>query len=168
MRLSTFTFAAMLPAAMVLTAMHEADAQRVRAGGGAGGGAAASRSTTATRRTASANRSTASVNRGNYNGTARASRTTVNRNAQVNQNVNVNRNVNVDVDNGCCGNGEVLAVAGAVAVTAAVVGSVTPSIPPSCTPVMSGGVTYQQCGSTWYQPQYAGTSVSYVVTNPPQ
>jgi hypothetical protein len=49
-----------------------------------------------------------------------------------------------------------------------VVGSVTPSIPPSCTPVMSGGVTYQQCGSTWYQPQYAGTSVTYVVTNPPQ
>jgi hypothetical protein len=145
-------------AAMLLTAMHEADAQRTRAGGAA----------TATRST-SATRSTGSVNRGgSYNGTARASRTSVHRSAQVNQNVNVNRNVNVDVDNGCCGNGEVLAVAGAVAVTAAVVGSVTPSIPPSCTPVMSGGVTYQQCGSTWYQPQYAGTSVTYVVTNPPQ
>jgi hypothetical protein len=34
--------------------------------------------------------------------------------------------------------------------------------------MVSGGVTYQQCGSTWYQPQYAGTSVTYVVTSPPQ
>jgi hypothetical protein len=29
------------------------------------------------------------------------------------------------------------------------------------------GVTYQQCGSTWYQPQYSGTTVQYVVINPP-
>jgi hypothetical protein len=26
-----------------------------------------------------------------------------------------------------------------------------------------GGVPYQQCGSTWYQPQYVGTQVQYVV-----
>ena len=25
-----------------------------------------------------------------------------------------------------------------------------------------------QCGSTWYQPQYAGTTVQYVVVNPPR
>jgi hypothetical protein len=30
------------------------------------------------------------------------------------------------------------------------------------------GITYQQCGSTWYQPQFAGTSTTYVVVNPPQ
>ena len=159
MRLSAFTFAALVPAAMVLATMHEAGAQRVRAGGAA----------TATRSTASVNRSASGGNYGgSYNRTASASRTTVNRNATVNQNVNVSRNVNVDVDHGCCGNGQALAVAGAVAVTAAAVGTVAHSIPPSCTAVVSGGVTYQQCGSTWYQPQYAGTSVTYVVTNPPQ
>jgi len=161
MRLSTFPIvvvSAAALAAMLLATMHEAGAQRVRAGGAA----------TATRSTASVNRSASGGSySGNYSATTSASRTTVNRNAQVNRNVNVSRNVNVDVDNGCCGHGEALAVAGAVAVTAAAVGTVTHSIPPSCTAVVSGGVTYQQCGSTWYQPQYAGTSVTYVVTSPP-
>ena len=31
-----------------------------------------------------------------------------------------------------------------------------------------GGVAYQHCGSTWYQPRYAGTQVNYIVVNPPQ
>ena len=31
-----------------------------------------------------------------------------------------------------------------------------------------GNVTYQQCGDTWYQPQYAGTQLTYVVVNPPR
>ena len=159
MRLLTLTFAAMALAATVFTTMHEAGAQRVRGGGAA----------TATRSSASVNRSASGGNySGSYSGTASASRTSVNRNATVNQNVNVTRNVNVDVDNRCCGNGQALAVAGAVAVTAAAIGTVAHSIPPSCTAVVSGGVTYQQCGSTWYQPQYAGTSVTYVVTSPPQ
>jgi hypothetical protein len=30
-----------------------------------------------------------------------------------------------------------------------------------------GGVAYQQCGNTWYQPRYAGTQVNYIVVNPP-
>jgi hypothetical protein len=162
MRQSAFlraSVATLALAAMVCATLPEADAQRVRAGGAA----------TATRSTASVNRSASAGNYNrSYSGTASASRTTVSRNATVNQNVNVTRNVNVDVDNRCCGNGEALAVAGAVAVTAAAIGSVAHSIPPSCTAVVSGGVTYQQCGSTWYQPQYAGTSVTYVVTSPPQ
>jgi hypothetical protein len=29
-------------------------------------------------------------------------------------------------------------------------------------------VTFQQCGGSWYQPQFAGTSVTYVVVNPPR
>jgi len=29
------------------------------------------------------------------------------------------------------------------------------------------GVAYQQCGSTWYEPQYSGTNVQYVVVNAP-
>ncbi|MFP6559095.1 hypothetical protein WJ542_12360 [Paraburkholderia sp. B3] len=28
-------------------------------------------------------------------------------------------------------------------------------------------VTYEQCGPTWYQPQYVGTQVRYVVVAPP-
>jgi hypothetical protein len=36
------------------------------------------------------------------------------------------------------------------------------------TPVVVGGTTYYQCGSTWYQPAYQGGQVNYVVVNPPQ
>jgi hypothetical protein len=89
-------------------------------------------------------------------------------------NVNVNRNVNVDVDvdRGCCRNGwdndyhpvaTAAAVTAAVAVTSVVVGSIVRSVPPGCVPVNYGGYIYQQCGSTWYQPQ--GTQ--YIVINPP-
>ena len=88
-------------------------------------------------------------------------------------NVNVNKNVNVNVDRGgCCNNGwdndyhpvaTAVAVTAAVAVTSAVVGSIVHSVPAGCVPVNYGGLVYQQCGSTWYQPQ--GTQ--YVVINPP-
>jgi hypothetical protein len=60
------------------------------------------------------------------------------------------------------------AVVGTAAVTAAVVGSVVHSLPPACTPVVVGNVAYQQCGRAWYRPQYAGTTVNYVVVNPPR
>jgi hypothetical protein len=60
------------------------------------------------------------------------------------------------------------AVVGTAAVTAAVVGSVVHSLPPQCSTVVVGNATYQQCGSTWYQPRYAGTQVNYVVVNPPR
>jgi hypothetical protein len=87
-------------------------------------------------------------------------------------NVNVNRNVNVDVDrHGCCGGWDndyhpvatAAAVTATVAVTSAVVGSMVRTVPAGCVPVNYGGVVYQQCGSTWYQPQ--GTQ--FVVINPP-
>ena len=38
----------------------------------------------------------------------------------------------------------------------------------SCSSVMVGNVAYQQCGSTWYQPRYAGSDVTYVVVSPPR
>lgn len=60
------------------------------------------------------------------------------------------------------------AVTATTVATAAVIGSIVHSVPPSCSAVSVNGVTYQQCGSTWYQPQYAGTSVQYVVVNPPR
>jgi hypothetical protein len=56
----------------------------------------------------------------------------------------------------------------AVVGTAAVIGSVVNSVPPSCATTMVGNVAYQQCGHTWYRPQYAGSQVTYVVVNPPQ
>jgi len=89
-------------------------------------------------------------------------------------NVNVNKNVNVNVDNnrGCCNNGwdndyhpiaTAAAVTATVAVTSAIVGSIVNAPPPGCVPVNYGGYIYQQCGSTWYQPQGS----QYVVIAPP-
>ena len=119
-----------------------------------------------------------SVNRSgsaNVNRNANVNRdTNINRNTNVNRNYNVNRNVDVDVDRGgwggCCyhgGAGVAAAVATTAAVTAAVVGTRVQTLPPSCTTVMAGGVTYQQCGSVWYQPQFVGTGTTYVVVNAP-
>lgn len=42
------------------------------------------------------------------------------------------------------------------------------SMPPACSDVVIGGVVYRQCGSTWYQPYYQGTTVQYIVVNPPR
>jgi len=91
-------------------------------------------------------------------------------NANRNVNANVNRNVNVNVNNrGGWDNdyyhpvATAAAVTAGVAVTAAVVGSVVNAVPAGCVPVNYGGLIYQQCGSTWYQPQGSG----YVVINQP-
>jgi hypothetical protein len=98
--------------------------------------------------------------------------TSVNNVSSRNTNVNVNKNVNVDVDRrGCCGGWDddyhpiatAAAVTATVAVTSAVVGSIVRSVPANCVPVNYGGMIYQQCGSTWYQPQGG----QYVVINPP-
>lgn len=92
----------------------------------------------------------------------------VNVNSNRNVNVNSNRNVNVDVDVDRRHHpvGTAVAVGATVAVTAAVIGSMTPTLPPACTVVLVNGLSYQQCGSTWYQPQYVGSSVQYVVVAP--
>src|SRR5215831_18217552 len=81
------------------------------------------------------------------------------------------RNVNIDADNGWGGgwggyNHPVAAgvAVGAVAgMTAAAVGSMYYSLPPGCSPY--GG--YYNCGGTYYQPQYSGSDVTYVVVNNP-
>jgi hypothetical protein len=111
---------------------------------------------------------TRNVARANVN--QNVTHTNVNRNAQVNSNVNVNRNINVDVDNHNDYHpvATAAAVTAGVALTSAVIGSMVYSLPPSCSAVVVNGFTYQQCGSSWYQPQYAGTQVSYVVVNPPR
>ena len=95
--------------------------------------------------------------------------TNVNVNSNKNTNVNVNSNRHVDVDVDVDRGFHPVAAIATVAVTAAVIGSMTPSLPPSgCVPVMVGNVMYQQCGPNWYQPQYAGTSVQYVVVVAPR
>ena len=74
--------------------------------------------------------------------------------------------------------GEALVAGAVIAGTAAVVGAAvsTPSYTTynyyntlPCTPatVVSGGVTYYQCGATWYNQAYSGGSVTYVTVTPP-
>jgi len=125
---------------------------------------------------ANANRNTnANANRNvNANST-----TNVNRNVNVNQNVNVNRDVNVNTNRNyygggyggaCCYNsgvGTAAAITAAAVGTAMVVGSIVNTLPPSCAPVAANGVTYQKCGSTYYQPQFSGGNATYVIVNPP-
>jgi hypothetical protein len=94
----------------------------------------------------------------------------VDRDIDFNRDVDIDRDVDVDIDRGCCyhgGWGTAAAVATTAAVTAAVVGSVVHSIPASCSTVVIHGFTYEQCGSTWYQPRISGGSTTYVVVNPP-
>jgi hypothetical protein len=162
------------------------EAQR-RGGGGArggggrhvGGGAGSIGANTGSARTSSGGGNRLS---GGYGGAARTSvnrdfsNTSVNRNvnnANINRNinnVNVDRNydVDVDVDNNWHPVARAAAWTAGAAVTAAAIGSIAYALPPSCTTVIVGGMSYQQCGSTWYEPQFAGTSVSYVVVSPPR
>lgn len=160
------SFSSVFLASLMLTPIAEA---RPGKGGGGGGHHAAGASHHAA--PSHANRDARSNNVRN---------TSVN-NVNSNRNVNVNKNVNVNVDNdrhgGCCHNGwdddyhpvaTAAAVTATVAVTSAVIGSITRSVPPGCVPVNVGGATYQQCGNTWYQPQYVSGQTQYVVVSPPQ
>lgn len=144
-----------------------ADCQRR---GGGGGHAAA--------RPAGASRPVGGGGGGSRNVRANASSNVnhnVNANRNVNRNTNINRNVNVNVDNhyGYRDGWDYHPVAAGVAfgtaaaVTAAAIGSVVYSVPPSCSTVVVNGISYSQCGSTWYAPRYSGTTVEYVVVNAP-
>jgi hypothetical protein len=61
-----------------------------------------------------------------------------------------------------------LAVAGAVAVGTALTASAFYATSCPRVPAVVNGVTYYQCGSTWYQPTYQGSEVTYVVVNAPE
>jgi UDP-3-O-[3-hydroxymyristoyl] glucosamine N-acyltransferase len=99
----------------------------------------------------------------------------VNRNVNVNTNVNVNRNVNVNTNvnvnhygyggGGCCYYAHPAYTAAAIVATAVVVGSIVNSLPAGCTTIYRNGFAYQQCGSTYYQPQFSGSSTTYIVVN---
>ena len=122
-----------------------------------------------------ANRAASTNRGGSANRSANVNRNTnTNRNTSVSRSTNVNRstNIDVDVDNGWDNDWDhpiaaAAAVTTAAAVTAAAIGSIVYSVPPSCVSTVVNGIAYQQCGSTWYQPQYAGTQVQYVVVQQP-
>lgn len=118
-------------------------------------------------RSANINRGANIDNNANFNRNANFDRdANFNRNTNINRsaNVNVNRDVDIDVDRRW---NHPVGTAVAIGATAAAIGSIVYSLPPSCSTIQVNGVTYRQCGSSWYQPRYVGTSVQYVVVNSP-
>jgi hypothetical protein len=85
--------------------------------------------------------------------------------------------MDIDIDGdwdygyGCCWNGAVWGAAAgywAGYTAGAVYGDVVYTLPASCTVVVVNGITYNQCGDVWYQPQFEGTDTTYIVVEPPQ
>ena len=121
---------------------------------------------------------------GGFSGGARDVRSSASGNVNFNgnRNTNINRDTNINVNNsinGGCGGGcynrgwdhpvaAAAVVTAATVTTAAVVGSIAYTIPPTCGTAFVNNVSYYQCGSTWYQPQYVGTDLQYQVVSPPQ
>ena len=106
------------------------------------------------------------INRGNIN-TGNINRGNINTG-----NVNGNWSTDIDVDNGWNGYGGWGAAAAGAAVGAAVgyaasVGSVVYALPAGCATSVVNGITYQNCNGVWYEPSFAGSSVSYTVVNAP-
>ncbi len=167
MKMSSLALAGLLGAALLPAGV--ADAREPGRGGGARATAKSSVNPPAAgaRTGQAANRST------------QASRNqTINRNTNVsssrNTNINVDRDVHIEVDDNRGWNdwddhpvATAAAVTAGVALTSAVIGSIVYSVPPSCVTTVVNGMAYQQCGSTWYEPRYSGTTVQYVVVNPP-
>jgi len=144
----------MAPLQLSISLLNTAEARGGRGGGGGRGGM---------NRGGSMNRS-AGVNRG----------TNRNTNRNVNRNTNVNRNVNVNhyYGGGYHGGGRYGYWGGRAIVawtSAVVVGSwiAASTMPKTCTTFIQGGVTYRQCGSSYYRPYYQGNTVVYQVVNSP-
>jgi hypothetical protein len=162
---STRTLVPLLVCAVALAWSAPGDARGGRGGGGGGmARASAHGSVNGGARGGDFDRGGGDINRADVN------RADVNRNTNISSNRNVNVNVEGndhwnDWDDHPVATGA--AVAAGVALTSAAIGSIAYSVPPSCVPQMVGDVTYQQCGDVWYQPQYAGSNVQYVVVSPP-
>ncbi|WP_349962407.1 hypothetical protein [Rhizobium sp. ZPR3] len=54
------------------------------------------------------------------------------------------------------------------AATAIAVGTVIATLPPACTAVVVKGISYQDCGGNWFEPQYSGHAVVYVAVKDPR
>ena len=182
--------------AVLLFAAMEAEAQRRGGGGGrrrggggggfrgggmsrgmsrpsvsrpSGGGGGFSRGSINSGNINRGNINTGNINRGNIN------TGNVYRGGNLDRPVNVD-DVNINRDwgwdngyNGCCYHPVAagVAVGAAAAVTAAAIGSTVYTLPSDCVSTIVNGVTYMQCGSTWYEPQFYGTDASYTVVSPP-
>ena len=96
--------------------------------------------------------------------------TTRERNTDRDRNTNINNDIDVDVDDGWGGGdwdypvGAGLAIGMGAAITSAAIGSMYYSLPPNCGYMYS----YYNCGGVWYEPQYQGESVTYVVVEAPE
>lgn len=154
-----------------LWGIPSADAGR---GGGGGARATAHSSVNRAARPAGApqaTRTSGGANRAQSQNVNRSTTRNVERNTS--RSVNIDQDIEVDVDNDHWNDWDDHPVAAAAAVTAgvaltsAVIGSIVYSVPPSCVTTVVNGMTYSQCGSTWYQPQYYGNNVQYVVVDPP-
>jgi len=55
----------------------------------------------------------------------------------------------------------------AVVASSPEVGSVVSILPDGCVTTVVNGRVYRQCGSVWYQRQYTGSDVTYVVVRAP-
>lgn len=56
---------------------------------------------------------------------------------------------------------------GAALATGIVIGSIVTALPPGCPNIFVHGITYNYCGGVYYQPQYQGGNVTYVIVNSP-
>ncbi len=61
-----------------------------------------------------------------------------------------------------------VAVYGAPVAAGIAIGATVASLPPSCSTEVINGVTYYNCGGTYYQPAYDGPNLVYVVVSPPR
>ena len=110
-------------------------------------------------------------NRGGNRNVNRNSNRNTNRNVNVNRNVNKNVNVNVNHRNnryygrpGYYG-GRPLAVFTTGLIIGTMVSAST--MPTTCVTTYVNGISYRQCGSSYYQPFYEGDTLVYkVVTTP--
>jgi len=116
--------------------------------------------------------------RGNRSHTKRSSNRNRNSNKNVNVNRNVNKNVNVNVNHHHHGHGHNRYYgrpgyyAGrplAVFTTSLIIGSMiaASTMPSSCVTVVTNGISYRKCGSSYYQPFYEGDNLVYKVVVSP-
>lgn len=140
---------ALIVGPMLALVSVDAEARGGRGGGGRGGGFSGGGHEVRTPR----------ANVGGGGGDRDFNRGDVNR-----RDVNVNRNVDVNVDR----NWGYPVGAGALAVgTAVAVGAVVSTLPSGCSTFVADGVTYQNCGGTYYAPRYDGPNVVYEAVSPP-
>jgi hypothetical protein len=83
------------------------------------------------------------------------------------RNIESSRRWDLDVDEHWHPAAGAAAVATGAAAGAVAVGSMVYALPGACTSSVINGITYYQCGSSWYQPRFYGTAVSYVVVRAP-